>query len=627
MKITTFDLYWNEKSNHHWIIIYNDVFLNWENIKYKEKIEKKVSKIELSNILNNSDYKVCHNFYWYDWPRLPSLENHYNNNIDTLLIDCLISFNKTHHNLKKSFDNNTLEDARTTFEVLEKNLIKFHNLSWEIKNILYSLLINYEEYNDFFIFYNNISKEKLIRLENNEILENIKIILSERNLFNYQSLELLKKYLTVDNDKLAISYLVMFTHTNTIILPDFIFKKNIEIKNILRNLLNNFYYYISKDLNNNIKSHLKEFSWFNDFRWDTQVDWVKNSLENNDFLTILSTWGWKSLIYQLPAWLVWEKLWHLTLIITPLKALIKDQIDWLRDKNFNEVNYLSWDQNWIEKDMIYNKIKSWETKILFLTPEALRSEKILDLLQNRYISRVVIDEAHTLILWWQEFRPDYFFIKYFIEDIEKINLNKKINLTLLTATATVDVEKWILDYFKDKDIKIIKAKEILKENIKWSVINIDKKEDKLEILVNKIKEINIEKNPTIIFTWRVNSAIEIEKNLKDEWINIKSFFAWMKLNDKKEVQESFINWKLNLIVATKAFWMWIDKENVRYVIHYDLPWNIEDYTQEIWRAWRDWQYSQNIIFYDKKDIEKRIKDLSYSWLKYHNLNSIPKCNF
>ncbi len=626
MKISTFDLYWNENTNNHWINIYNDVFFDWENIKYKEKIEKKVSKIELSKILNNSDYKICHNFFWYDWWKLPTLSNHKKNNIDTLLIDSLISFNKTHHNLKKSINNDTLEDSKTTFEVLEKNIKIFHNFSDNLKNILFSLLNENKYYNEFFNFYNNINWNKIKNLSNTELLNEIKYLLSSKGLFNNESFKEISEYILKwnNNMKLSISYLILFIHKKTITLSDFVFNENLELRNNLRNILNPFYFNISKNFNKEIKNHLNNFSWFNNFRWETQIQWVKNWLENNDFLTILSTWGWKSLIYQLPAWIIGKKLWHLTLIITPLKALIKDQIDWLREKQFNEVNYLSWDQNWIEKDIIYNKIKSWETKILFITPEALRSEKILELLQNRYISRVVIDEAHTLILWWQEFRPDYFFIKYFTRDIEKKNLNKKINLTLLTATATVDVEKWILDYFNDKDIKLIKAKEIFKENIKWSVINIAKKEDKLEILVNKIKEINIDKNPIIIFTWRVKSAIEIEKHLKDEWINIKSFYAKMKLNDKKEIQENFINWKLNAIVATKAFWMWIDKENVRYVIHYDLPWNIEDYTQEIWRAWRDWKYSQNIILYDKKDIENRIKNLSYSWLKYYNIQNFLK---
>lgn len=629
MIISTFDLYWDENSNNHGTNIYHDVFFDWKNINYKKIIEKKINKIELSNILNNSNYKICHNFFWYDWSKLPTLKNHKKNNIDTLLIDSLISFNKTHHNLKKSINNDPLEDAKSTFSVLEKNIKIFHNLDDNIKIILFNLLNKNEYYNDFFNFYNdiNINWNKIKKLSIIELLDELKYLLSNNNLFNSESFELIKDYIIYwdNNKKLAISYLILFINKKNITLADFISNKNLELKNNLRNILNQFYFNISKNFNKNIKNHLKDFSlWeIKNFRWNQDI-WVKNSLENNDFLTILSTWGWKSLIYQLPAWIIGKKLWHLTLIITPLKALIKDQIDWLRNKEFNEVNYLSWDQNWIEKDIIYDKIKSWETKILFLTPEALRSEKILELLQNRYISRVVIDEAHTLILWWQEFRPDYFFIKYFIEDIEKKNLNNKINLTLLTATATIDVEKWILDYFKNKDIKLIKAKEILKGNIKWSLINIDKKEDKLEILVNKIKEINIEENTTIIFTWRVKSAEEIEKHLKNEWINIRSFFAWMKLNDKKQVQEDFISWKINIIVATKAFWMWIDKENVRYVIHYDLPWNIEDYTQEIWRAWRDWKDSQNIIFYDKKDIEKRIKDLSYSWLKYYNIINFLK---
>ncbi len=511
MLITSFDLYWNEKSYNHGINIYHDIFFDWKNLQYKHLLEKKVWKNELTNILNKSDYKICHNFYWYDWPKLPSLENHHTNNIDTLLIDSLISLNKTHHNLKKSINNTPLEDAHSTFKVLEKNLIKFHNFPFEIKNILYSLLIKCEKYNDFFIFYNKLTWEKLKILDKTEIIENISDLLDQKQINSSENIKLLEKYLIeekyskswsplplskgIDSEmgyfsknstnKLALAYLVIFIYKNTALLPDFILNSNIKLKDELRGLLNNFYSNISKKLNDNIKFYLKEFSWFESFRWETQIKWVSNSLENNDFLTILSTWGWKSLIYQLPAWLVWKKLWHLTLIITPLKALIKDQIDWLRNKNFNEVNYLSWDQNAIEKDMIHNKVKSWETKILFITPESLRNEKILELLQNRYISRIVVDEAHTLILWGQEFRPDYFFIKHFLNDIQSRNLNNKINLTLLTATATVDVEKWIKDYFKERDIKLIKAKELLKENIKWSVINITNESDKIDILLKR----------------------------------------------------------------------------------------------------------------------------------------------
>ena len=627
MKITTFDLFWNLKSNNHGFNTYHDVIFDWKKITKSEPIEYKVSKYELSKILNNSDYKICHNFYWYDWWKIPSLINHKKDNIDTLLIDCLISFNKTHHNLKKSINNDPLEDAHTTFDVLEKNIIKFHNLPTNIKNNLFSLLADYEEYNDFFIFYSKVSKFKLVKLSNSKIIENIVTLLKSKNLLENKNILLLNKLISENNKftNLSIGYLIMFIFSDTINIPEFIFKSNEWLIKKLREILNIFYSNISVSLNKNIISYLKEFTLneIPSFRY-SQWDSVKKWLDNKDFLTILSTWWWKSLIYQLPAWLVWSKLGHLTLVITPLKALIKDQIDWLRDRNFNEVNFLSWDQNWIEKDIIYNKIKSWETKILFITPEALRSERNLHLLENRYISRVVIDEAHTLILWWWEFRPDYYFIKTFINDLEKINLNRKINLTLLTATATVDVEEWLFKYFNNRNIELIKAKTILKNNIKWSVINIDNKEKKIDLLISKIKNIDIPNYPTIIFTSRIKSAIEIEKHIKSEWIPIRSFYAWMKINDKKEVQESFINWNLNLIVATKAFWMWIDKKNVRYVIHYDLPWNIEDYTQEIWRAWRDGKYSQNIIFYDKKEIEERVKILNFSWLKYYNVINFLK---
>ncbi len=610
MNLTTFDLYWKRETNNHWINMYYELFFDWKKLGYKSKKSKETNIIELTKILNKSDYRVCHNFYLYDWPKLPLLESHSEKNIDTLLIDSLLNFDKSHHNLKKSQNNNPLEDAKSTFEILETNIITFYNFNFDIQNILYSLLIDYDEYNDFFIFYNKLTKNKLNLLNKKSIFEKINNILAKKWILN-DNFDF-NIFFENNNSKLALAYLVLFLEKQKIVLPDFIYKNNLELRKILKDNLNNFYKIFGIFFNNNIKSFLKEFYNFNDFRWITQSNWVKYSLENKDILTILSTWWWKSLIYQLPARIIWEKLGHLTLVITPLKALIKDQIDWLNKKWFNEVKYFSGDQNNLEKEIIRNKIKSGETKFLFLTPESLRSEKNLELLKNRYISRIIIDEAHTLILWWTEFRPDYFFIKTFLEDLEKKNLNKNINITLLTATAPIDVEIWLKKYFNNRKFKIIKEENILKENIIPSVINIENPKNKIDILIKKIKEIDIKNNPTIIFTARRKTAEELVKQLEEEWIKTEFFHAWMFLNQKTIIQENFISWKINLIIATKAFWMWIDKKNVRYVIHYDLPWNIEDYLQEIWRAWRDWNLSKNIIFYEKKEIDKQLKQLNIS---------------
>ena len=630
MILSTFDLYGKKETENHGLNLYYDVFFDWKKIEYKNKISEQLNIYNLTTKLNNSDFRVCHNFNWYDWNKLPWLKSHSEQNIDTLLIDTLLNFDKPHHNLKKSQNNNPLEDAESTFKVLENNLITFHNLSLDVKNVIYSLLINYNEYNDFFIFYNKLTLNKLENLDRNKIIKNINNLLIKKwileNSFDFNV------FFKSNNEKLALSYLVLFLEKQKIVIPDFIYPKikdnknnnwNVELIKILRENLNIFYKIFENYFNNNIKEYLKDFYNFKDFRWETQSLGVKYGLENKDILTILSTGGWKSLIYQLPARIIWEKLWHLSLVITPLKALIKDQIDWLNKKWFNEVKYFSGDQNNLEKEIIRNKIKSGETKILFLTPESLRNENNLDLFKNRYISRIIIDEAHTLILWWAEFRPDYFFIKIFLDDLQKINLNKKINITLLTATAPIDVENWLKNYFWNRILNIIKQENILKENIKASVINIKNPKNKVEILINKIKEVNNIKNgnienPTIIFTGRRKISEELVKHLEEEWIKSSFFHAWMFLNQKKEIQNKFISWELNLIIATKAFWMWIDKKNVRYVIHYDLPWNIEDYLQEIWRAWRDWMLSKNIIFYDKKNIEKRIKQLNVTNINNYN---------
>lgn len=613
MNLSVFDLHWDQNSLKHWIESFYFISFDEEKISFIKSEQKILSKNELNYFLNNSDFNACHNFFWFDWAKLPGLKSHFEKNIDTLLIDCLFNFDKESHKLFKSNKNNTLEDVKNTFKILENNIIFFDKLDSNLKNIFHQLLKNEKKYKDFFMFY-----KKLVDFtfdEENDIFENINYFLLKKWLKSEKALKIIKSYL--ENKKfLEIAYLIIFLEKGKINLANFISKNNIEFRVKLKNLLSDIFPILSEEFSQRKNFYLKEFSNFDNFRWEVQSLWVDFSLKQKNFLSILSTWWWKSLIYQLPAYVTWKYLWDLTLVITPLKALIKDQIDWLQNKWFNFVEKFSWEQSSLEKDIIKTRIKSGETKILFLTPESLRSESVLDLLKNRFVSRIVVDEAHTLILWWQEFRPDYFFIKYFLKDLEKVWLNKNISLTLLTATATIDVEKWILKYFSDKKIEIIKNKDILKENILGSVVRTKNKVEKEALLLKKISEININKNPTIIFTALRRTTEELQNLLKESWIKSEAFHAWIKENAKKEIQRKFISGEINLIICTKAFGMWIDKENVRFVVHYDLPWNIEDYTQEIWRAWRDGKLSQNIIFYNKEEIKKRKKEIKNSWLKY-----------
>lgn len=514
MNLSVFDLHWDQNSLKHWIESFYFISFDEEKISFIKSEQKILSKNELNYFLNNSDFNACHNFFWFDWAKLPGLKSHFEKNIDTLLIDCLFNFDKESHKLFKSNKNNTLEDVKNTFKILENNIIFFDKLDSNLKNIFHQLLKNEKKYKDFFMFY-----KKLVDFtfdEENDIFENINYFLLKKWLKSEKALKIIKSYL--ENKKfLEIAYLIIFLEKGKINLANFISKNNIEFRVKLKNLLSDIFPILSEEFSQRKNFYLKEFSNFDNFRWEVQSLWVDFSLKQKNFLSILSTWWWKSLIYQLPAYVTWKYLWDLTLVITPLKALIKDQIDWLQNKWFNFVEKFSWEQSSLEKDIIKTRIKSGETKILFLTPESLRSESVLDLLKNRFVSRIVVDEAHTLILWWQEFRPDYFFIKYF---------------------------------------------------------------------------------------------------LKESWIKSEAFHAWIKENAKKEIQRKFISGEINLIICTKAFGMWIDKENVRFVIHYDLPWNIEDYTQEIWRAWRDGKLSQNIIFYNKEEIKKRKKEIKNSWLKY-----------
>lgn len=624
MNIIAFDLYGNEKKNNHSMITFSDMFFDKQNnLEYQEHIPYTLSKKDLEENINQTKYWICHNFFWYDGEKLSLIQNRYEKIIDTLLIDCLFSFSDSlHHNLEKTDKNTPAEDAKNTFKIFEKNIKIFHHYDIKIKNILYSLLVDKDEYKAFFLYYNELTQKSLSFLSKKEILVVFSEIWKEKHKYNFQIWEILSKHL---HKNLAFAYFVLFFISQKIIIPEFILKNNPDLLDDLRSFLWDIHHILWIKLCENIEDYLQEFSWFRSFQWN-QKKAVELSMYNENILLTLPTWGWKSLIYQLPAWILWTQLWELTIIITPLKALIKDQIDGLNDKWFNEVDFLNGDQNTIEKEIIYEKIKTGKTKMLFLTPEMLRNEHTLQLLNNRFIRRFVIDEAHTLVLWGGEFRPDYFFIKTFLQDLEKINLNKNIWVTLLTATAPVDLENELEIYFDFKKLKIIKSPDILKSNILWQVINTEGKEKKDVLLhiLSQIKERNI---PTLVFVkkkkWE-NWAEEIVKFLHQNGFDAHYFHADLLLNQKKKIQQAFINGEIKLIIATKAFWMGIDKKDIRLVIHYDIPDNIEDYMQEIGRAGRDNKKSKNIIFYNSTDIKEQQKLLQKNNLRYYHVTNFLK---
>jgi len=351
------------------------------------------------------------------------------------------------------------------------------------------------------------------------------------------------------------------------------------------------------DKKQKIELFLKNIFKFEKFKKSQKEIIDQVIFSNKDILAIMPTGSGKSLCFQLPA-LVNN---NLTIVISPLIALMKDQVDSLRKKGI-QAHFLNSTLENYEKKNIYSKLENKKIKLLYVAPESLKNEKLLEYLEKIKIDLVVIDEAHCISTWGQNFRPDYLKIKYLL---------KKLNnpqILALTATATKQVEKDI-SLQLNRNLKTIKTS-FNRKNLYKEVITLNNEIDKIDYLKNIIKKIQV---PAIIFVSYQKTAENISKILQKQNINAEFFHAGIKKEEKNKIQEKFISGEIDIIVATIAFGMGIDKSNIRTVIHYNLPQSVENYFQEIGRAGRDGKTSNCIILVTSDDEEKIKKLISLSF--------------
>ncbi len=338
-----------------------------------------------------------------------------------------------------------------------------------------------------------------------------------------------------------------------------------------------------------ILSELKSFFGFDKFK-GLQEEVIRNLLKGNDTFVIMPTGGGKSLCYQLPA-LICEGT---AIIISPLIALMKNQVDGIRGFSTNRgiAHFLNSSLNKTEIQKVKDDVLSGVTKMLYVAPESLTKEDNILFLKNAKISLYAIDEAHCISEWGHDFRPEYRRIRTIIEEIGHAPI------IALTATATPKVQLDIL-----KNIGIVNAtvfkSSFNRPNLYYEIrpkttINKD--------IVKYIKE--NEGKSGIIYCLSRRKVEELAELLQVNGIKAVPYHAGLDANTRAENQDKFLMEDVDIIVATIAFGMGIDKPDVRYVIHYDIPKSLEGYYQETGRAGRDGGEGNCIAFYDYKDIEK-----------------------
>lgn len=340
----------------------------------------------------------------------------------------------------------------------------------------------------------------------------------------------------------------------------------------------------------NLKSALKSIFGFDNFKGDQEAI-IQSLMDGHDVFVLMPTGGGKSLCYQLPSLL----MDGMAIVVSPLIALMKNQVDVINGISEEDgvAHYLNSSLKKSEIDQVKADISSGKTKLLYVAPESLNKQENVDYFKTVKISFYAIDEAHCISEWGHDFRPEYRKIR---ESVDQIG---RAPIIALTATATDKVRTDILRSLNIENAKQFKSsfnRPNLYYEVRPKTKNIDKE------IVKFIKE-----NPGksgIIYCLSRKKVEELAEVLRANDIKAAAYHAGLEAETRSRTQDDFLQEKIDIIVATIAFGMGIDKPDVRFVIHYDIPKSLEGYYQETGRAGRDGQEGKCIAFYSQKDLKK-----------------------
>ncbi len=602
--------------------------------------ELKTSSIhEASDFLTklDIDYIVGHNFIDFDLQILKESSLYEKiktfNIIDTLPLSLLLFNEKTVHSLPKNykteddFKNNPVEDSKITKRLLEKLKKRFLSLDSIIQNIFYNLLkeevyfssffrfiekdINFKEYDKDTLYTEILTFHKKVII-NNDFLEEL---IQDKPIQLAYILAILTPHIEIKSHPPKI----LFTYPDIVTIQK---KLCFQIDNAIKNISN-----FSKEVFG--FENFREFPRLNADIFDnpsiSQREMVEASLKDESFITVLPTGGGKTFTFWLPAIYKSKAYKGLTVVISPLQALIEDHI-----KSFNSkvANYkavaISGFMSPLERSEAVEQVINGDADILYIAPESLRSNTIFNILKNRLIERFVIDEAHCLSTWGNDFRQDYYYIcEYIKELIEKKDFQEHIPISCFTATAKPSVLKDIEEYFfNGLNIKLAKYLAIPeRKNLKYKSIPSKSKDKYVELL----RLINEHDGSTLVYIpSSTRKCDEVAKQIAlDTNKNVKSFHSKLESQEKMQILKDYIEDKINIIVATTAFGMGVDKSNITNVIHYEISESLENYAQEAGRGARDEKLNAFCpILFDEDDLDKHFLSLSRSKLTASEINSI-----
>ncbi|MDR0430514.1 MAG: RecQ family ATP-dependent DNA helicase [Tannerellaceae bacterium] len=594
----------------------------------------KNSVTEFMQFLNGTQFVCGHNILNHDIKYIGNTiyETGINqaNIIDTLFLSPLLFPTKPYHKLLKDDKlqseekNNPLNDSIKAKELFDDEITAFKQTDKVLQEIFYLLLAEKKEFRAFFRFIDYASEstnvEKIIREKfKNEICEHADLI----KVISEYPIEL----------SYCLSLINSFIHSETThsITPPWVLKNYPEVEQIMLRLRNkpcvSGCIYCNKALD--VNRGLKHFFGYNSYRTygdkPLQENAVKAAIDNKSILAVFPTGGGKSITFQVPALMSGESVNGLTVVISPLQSLMKDQVDNLEKNGITQAVTINGLLDPIERAKSFERVADGSASILYISPEALRSRTIEYLLLGRKIVRFVIDEAHCFSSWGQDFRVDYLYIGDFIKSIqEKKSLEEGIPVSCFTATAKQKVIEDICTYFKEKlSLKLeLFTSKASRTNLQYKVFEKGNEDEKYLAIRDLIEEKNC---PTIVYVSRTRTASRLAERLSKDGFNAKSFHGKMNADDKIASQNAFISGEVSTMVATSAFGMGVDKKDVGLVIHYEISDSLENYVQEAGRAGRDESIVADcFVLFNEEDLDKHFILLNQTKLSIKEIQQVWK---
>lgn len=585
---------------------------------------------ELLPTIQAADYVCGHNFLVHDYPHLRAelAQIHKNEQhiIDTLLLSPLLFPARPYHALNKDYktafdeSNNPLTDCLITRDLLESEQYAFFRLPENLQIIFYQLL---GQTNGFTAFFRAINFQTAC----DDVISLIKQTFADLICEHAPLAELIAQYPTA----LAYSLSLIHCQQRHSITPAWLLHQHPEIEHIFTQLCatpcQTICHYCQQHLD--ITKNLQKYFGYPNFReYDgkpLQAQAAQSAVLQQSLLAVFPTGGGKSITFQVPALMAGEYSKALTVIISPLQSLMKDQVDNLEQRDITEAVTINGLLDPIERQKSLERVADGSASLLYISPESLRSRTIERLLLGRNIARFVIDEAHCFSAWGQDFRVDYLYIGEFIRNIQQQKqLTRPIPVSCFTATAKPQVIDDIKQYFKTQlglDLVLFTAK-VARKNLSYQVLPQKNDEDRYKTLRELIEQYHC---PTIVYVSRTRKTQEVADQLCADGFSALAYHGKMDKEDKVFNQNKFISGEVQIMVATSAFGMGVDKKDVGLVVHYQISDSLENYVQEAGRAGRDEDIQAACyVLFQPEDLDKHFILLNQTKIAQKEINQIWK---